>query len=197
MVIAAINTLYFTGFSLGGTTLGGNSIIYFIPSFFLFTFWIACGIHFFSSLNYRYYAKAVSRIIIIVLTIWLFFSQMPGHFYRSCIFPVTEFVTSSFNDLPKNTVVIARWSKIAPLLYFQKVHNLRQDLIIIEYGPGKIRHYDSGSVTGDYNYINKQMPHKSVVIDRMWPDLRNKFRFMPINKNWFNIEPLSTGSVNG
>jgi hypothetical protein len=189
-LVFIINTVFFIVLSQGGGTY-----IFYLPTFLILTFWIGYGIHYLSLLPDKYRLKTISRISIIIIVLGLLFIQMPGILIRSCIFPVTKHVKTTFNDLPENSVVLARWQILTPLLYYQIIHNLRQDIILIEYN--RTRQYDSGTITADSKYINRVITRNPVFVEKIWPDLKDKYKFKSLSEDWYQLEPLKAQLING
>jgi hypothetical protein len=81
------------------------------------------------------------------------------------------------------------------LLYYQIIHNLRQDIILIEYN--RTRQYDSGTITADSKYINRVITRNPVFVEKIWPDLKDKYKFKSLSEDWYQLEPLKAQLING
>ena len=158
------------------------------PSYFVFAIWIAYGIKFLSTVR-RFRAAAVSRAVLVVALAASVFVQLPARLERARAMPVTELVLSSFDALPKAAVVISGWDKFPCLLYFQKIHSLRRDLILIEC-ENVTCHYEHGSVDGYVSYIDKMIGSRPIIIDKISEDIRGKYGVTAIDETWFRLESV-------
>jgi hypothetical protein len=116
----------------------------------------------------------------------LFFWQLPSRQARSTRTPVTNYVTSSFEALPKDAVAIASWSKFAALIYYQEAYDLRQDLTIVE-RVGEPRHYAFGAVANWMDYAASLPETVPVFIDRFVRGGPRMHLVRSLDENWHQI----------
>ena len=192
LMILTINFGYFASYE------SADSYRMLAPSFFAFTVWIACGASFLSELEYRFFisVKAASRLLLIGIVMGLLLSQFTTRFERSRVTPVTDFVRSSFELFPDNAVVIADWVRFTALLYFQKTHNLRPDLTIIE-SSADPRHYQHGKIDTHLDYADSVASSRPVFIEHI-DDIREDRRFIakPVSKDWLQIHSMESLCTN-
>jgi len=77
---------------------------------------------------------------------------------------ITRFVGRSFTTLPAHAVVFARWERFTTLLYFQRVHGQRADLLLLE-RQEKTRRYGTLVVRGWRAFAARSMRDRTVVVD--------------------------------
>lgn len=91
---------------------------------------------------------------------------------RSVRQEVTTFVLESFEALPQGAVVFSRWERFTTLRYFQEVHGLRRDLLLLE-RQEKMRRYGTLSVPGWRPLARSELGKRVVIIDGpATPELR-------------------------
>jgi hypothetical protein len=187
LAIFCLNWIFFT-------FVGGRHFRTLVtPSYLIFTLWIAYGLNTPISLNNAKIKKILYASTILLLSL-IFFTQLFARLDRARVKPVTHFALTSLALFPRNAVVVSEWKVFPVLLYFQKVHHFREDIILIERAPGR-QYYEHGVVYGYTNYIKKMLSKRPIIIDRVTRELRNyntEFRFKRINKHWFQLELLPT-----
>jgi hypothetical protein len=102
--------------------------------------------------------------------------------------PVTFYVNAVFNRFPQDALVVGHWNKFTSMLYFQKVHNMRLDLLLIERNPSP-RYYDFGYVESDLGYIQAMASARPLVIDIKDPRLQGQFDFQLLGRHWYLLVP--------
>jgi hypothetical protein len=187
LAIFCLNWIFFT-------CVGGRHFRTLVtPSYLIFTLWIAYALNSQISLN-NVKIKKIFYASTILLLILMFFTQLPARLDRARVKPVTNFALTSLALFPRNGVVVSRWEVFSVLLYFQKVHHIREDIILIE-RTGARQYYEHGVVSGYKNYIKEMLLKRPIIIDHVTPELRKyntEFRFKRINKHWYQLELLPT-----
>ena len=177
LLIMSINFVYFTYYR----TFDYYTMI--TPSYFIFSLWIA-----YSFTGKKKLRPAVLTVSIIVC-IGLLIMQVPERIERTHKYPVTNFVLSSFKQIPKNAVVICGWNKFTPLLYFQKTHNLRDDITLIE-RVKTTRYYEHGKVDSYLTFIDSHISLRPLIIDHVESIIQKRFNVTTIDNNWSQINLL-------
>jgi hypothetical protein len=179
LLIFIANMGYFTGYHMW------DYYTMVTPSYFVFSLWIACGIYFLARQLQPAKLEFVAAVLPVVVLIGLLIPQMGSRLDRSRNTPVTDFVLSSFERLPTNAIVVANWNQFTPLLYFQRVHGLRQDLTIIELGKG-IRYYSFGAIGGwpsQLRYAASAV--KPLYVFGVHDSVDTSYLFRPIGNGWY------------
>jgi len=102
--------------------------------------------------------------------------------------PVTFYVNAVFNRFPQDALVVGHWNKFTPMLYFQKVHGMRPDLLLVERNPSP-RYYDFGYIESDLAYIQSMASVRPVVIDIKDSRLQGQFDFQLLGRHWYMLVP--------
>ena len=99
-----------------------------------------------------------------------------------------RFAIEVFESFPEEAAVLGNWSVTTTMLYYQKTHAQRSDLVIIEC-ISKPRTYDHGVVDNCRGYIEHTLGSRPVVIENRYQDLLgNEYLFIPINEDWSVID---------
>ena len=126
LLLFSINMGYFTGYR------GVNFAAMTTPSYFVFTIWIGYGVKYLLVCTNQIMLRLALRVVVVSLVAGLLIFRLPERLAQARESPVTDFTVASFEDLPRNALVFARWSQFASLLYFQKTRGSRVDLTLIE-----------------------------------------------------------------
>ena len=102
-------------------------------------------------------------------------TQLPTHLARKRSAPVTVFVLSSFEVLPEGSMVVAGWDKLAPLLYFQRVCGLRQDLTIVE------------PISEWQRHVYERKAPGPVMVDTIYDLTEDVYEFRPWPHGWYYV----------
>jgi hypothetical protein len=133
---------------------------------------------------------ASTRVIVpLILIAGLLFSGIRTFKERQSGTPVTDFARTSFETFPEGATVFAEWSKFTPLVYFQRVHNLRPDVTVYEraYGP---RQYQTGRVEDWRKFTYANAASRPVIIDLIDRAAPPAFTYNPMGHGWYQVVPL-------
>jgi hypothetical protein len=113
---------------------GVDFLVQVIQSYLVFSLWVGVGV---ADLIQRRITPRVSSAVPVALIVIALIGvqiaiQLPEKLQRAASREVTEFNVASLNHFPENAVVIALWERYASLNYFQAVHDLRPDVLLIE-----------------------------------------------------------------
>jgi len=181
--IMLINFLYFTNFR----SLEFPSMV--TITYFFFFLGIGIGL----AHIYRFRGNISKTVVIVTLMFFL------GVYFQT-LFPklraqhrartVTEFVHDSFRIFPAGSLIIAPWGMFNSLVYFQRVHGERPDLVIIEKS-AEPRQYVFGDVASYQSFIETHITVRPVFCFRVGRELRSKYSFRKLDKRWFEILPYA------
>lgn len=153
------------------------------PSYFIFSVFVGYGL---ACLVWRRTsANEIVEFASIALCILLIgaqlVNQLPVRFERSNTRPITELILPALEAFPKDAIVLSRWERYTPLLYFQHVRGIREDVTLVEAD----------------NYIDQissyylTMPDRPILIDGRSPLLTEKYKIKRHYRRWFVIiEPI-------
>jgi hypothetical protein len=120
--------------------------------------------------------KAIARLVPAATIAGLVCTQLPTRLIQKHQAPVTFFVLASFDVLPKNSIVVARWDKLAPMLYFQRVRALRSDVTIVE------------PISDWQRYVRSADVSRPVVVDMVYESFEATHRFIPYLHGWYRMD---------
>ena len=172
-VAFGINYLFFTYYAVSD---------YFtmpIPAYFIFGIWIGCGLATFSLwlANQGNIWKFVSIAICFLVIGGQLIGQLPARYERSNTRPVTDLIVPALNSFPKDAVVISRWERYAPMLYFQQVRKMREDVTLVV-------SYDYLNQIDSYSRQTSSMP---ILIDNNDKALFKNYKIKRYYGRWFII----------
>jgi hypothetical protein len=179
LIIFVVNFGYFTGYQ----TSDYSDMV--TPAYLVFSLWIGCGLAFLLA-QPRATVKALGFAVSLALLGGLLVWQLPARLARSHSTQVTDFVMSSFEVLPENAVAISAWPKFAPMLYFQRVHNQRPDLTLIE-RKAEPRHYANGTAGTWWDYASSLPASTPLFIDLIKSGPPDVHLVESINSDWQQI----------
>ncbi len=158
------------------------------PSYLVFALWIACCVAFAASRRRGVAVVATSVVLPIGLVVGLLATQWTSHRARSQQSPVTDFVLSSFKLFDPKALVIADWPEFPALLYFQKIHDFRQDLTLIERSE-QPRHYTFGVVADWRSALYAASATRPVYASQCEDHLAECcYKVTRANPHWFSFE---------
>ena len=105
------------------------------------------------------------------LVVTLLAGQARPRLLRSTNGDVSVFVHLSFDMFPPDAVVVARWDKLPPLLYYQRTEGLRPDVTVIE-------------PLADWHPLLEQ-GDRPVLADEVDPALRARYQFIVRPHGWY------------
>jgi hypothetical protein len=120
--------------------------------------------------------KAIARLVPAATIAGLICTQLPTRLIQKHRAPVTFFVLSSFDVLPKDSIVVARWDKLAPMLYFQRVRDLRRDITIVE------------PISDWQRYVRNEDVSSPVIVDIVYDSFETTHRFTPYPHGWYRMD---------
>jgi hypothetical protein len=169
-----INFLFFTYYSVSD---------YFTmptPAYFIFSIFIGYGLAVLPQNRLLGNPNNVELAAIILCALIIgvqLVNQLPPRLERANTYPVTELLVPALNAFPKNAIVISRWERYAPLLYFQHVGNLREDVTLVE----------SDDFLGQISSYSLNSPDRSILIDNHGQKLSEKYQINRYYRRWFLI----------
>jgi len=169
--IFATNFIFFTQYR------GDEFITQITPSYFIFSLWIAYCFTFVKKLmpNYKLRSNVFMASTLMCLVCVQLIYQLPGRIERANSNEVTDFTLSSLENFPPHSVVIGVWERYAPLLYFQKIHNQRLDVLLLQR-------------RSDYlNTVDNYLGSRPVLIDSHPDEATGKYDIERYYRRWFMI----------
>jgi hypothetical protein len=169
----AINYLFFSYYAVSD---------YFtmpVPAYFIFCIWIGCGLAVIASwlAERKSVWKFVSIFICLLVIGGQLAGQLPARLERSNTHPVTDLIIPAMNSFPQNAVVISRWERYAPMVYFQQVRKMRGDITLVV----------------SYDYLDQidtylhNTPARPVFIDNNDKTLIKNYKIERYYRRWFII----------
>ena len=119
--------------------------------------------------------KTIATLVSAATVAGLICSQLPTRLAQKHRAPVTFFVLSSFDVLPRDSIVVARWDKLAPLLYFQKTRGLRRDITIVE------------PISDWQRYVYDEDVSSPVIVDMVYGSIEATHQFIPYPHGWYQV----------
>jgi hypothetical protein len=149
------------------------------PSYFIFSVFVGCGLATLSQMLPidDKYIEFVGFVLYIILVVIQLFNQFPSRYERSNTLPVTELVLPALKEFPRNAIVISRWERFAPLLYFQQVYEIREDVTLVV----------SNDFTKQIDTYYANAPYRPLLIDNKSDDLKEKYEIERYYRRWFLI----------
>jgi hypothetical protein len=149
------------------------------PSYFIFSVFVGCGLAFLSQKRPLVNENVeFAGIVLCVLLIGAqLVDQLPARFERSNTRPVTELILPALNAFPKNAIVISRWERYAPLLYFQQIRKIREDVRLVV----------SDEFLDQIATYSLQSPDRPILIDNNDRILWDNYHIKRYYKRWFLI----------
>jgi len=181
LLVFAINIGYFTEFN----PYDFETMV--TPAYFVFAIWAGLGIHATRGLQ-RQSLRVLVRAAVMAVVIAAVAVQLPPRLERARSTPVTDFVLESFEVFHRNAAVIAGWARLTPLLYHQRVHGLRPDLLIVERNE-QPRHYAHGTVTCCSDFAAASMGEMPVFVDEVTETMRERCCARCVGGGWYLLEP--------
>jgi hypothetical protein len=120
--------------------------------------------------------KTIARLVPAATIAGLVCTQLPTRVVQKHRAPVTFFVLASFDVLPKDSIVVARWDKLAPMLYFQRVRGLRRDITIVE------------PISDWQRFVYNEDVSRPVVVDMVYDSFEATHRFTPYPHGWYRMD---------
>ena len=150
-----------------------------IPSYYIFSIWVGYGIAvIFQELSNGYGAiKYISVVLCVFVVGAQLVNQLPARIQRSNTRTVTEFILPALNAFPRNAIVINRWENYAPLLYFQQVRKIREDVTLVV----------SDNFIDQINMYFLQEPGRPLLIDNNDRVLWDNYQIKRYYRRWFLI----------
>jgi hypothetical protein len=166
------------------------------PAYYFLTIWIAYGFVFLYQ-KVGKYPNSLYRIGLVVCILMIIFyplqSQYDAKLDRKDRNRAERFSLETFELIPPDSAVLGNWSVITTLLYFQKTHKMRPDLLIMECN-SKPRTYDHGEIDNCWDFIDNTLGSQPIVIEDRYLDLFNEdYSFIQLNEDWFLIEKTTAG----
>ncbi|RPI67958.1 MAG: hypothetical protein EHM38_09090 [Geobacteraceae bacterium] len=96
---------------------------------------------------------------------------------RSNTFPVTELVLFALDEFPEDAIVISRWERYAPMLYFQQVYKVREDVTLVV----------SNEFLDQINEYSLRFPDRALLIDNKSDVLVEEYTIKRYFRRWFLI----------
>jgi len=167
----AINFLYFSYYAVTD---------YFTmptPSYLIFCIWVGCGIASLTGKTSKGIVGWVSAGLCLLLVVVQVRQQLPVRLETARTSPISNLILPALESFPENAVVISRWERYTPMLYFQQVKKVRADLTLVV----------------SYDYLNQiadlssQGSQRSILIDNNDDLLREKYVIQRYYKRWFLI----------
>lgn len=149
------------------------------PSYFIFSIFIGCGLAFLFrrwSTGNRTAEYAGVAVCILLVGAQLFL-QFPARFERSNTIPVTNLIIPALEAFPQDAVVISRWERFTPMLYFQQTRDLRTDVTLVV----------SDNYLAQIDAYYNEMPDSRILIDNQDRELTEKYRIERFHRRWFLI----------
>ncbi len=148
-------------------------------SYFIFSVFVGCGLAFLARKRSLVNENVeFAGIVLCVLLIGAqLVNQLPARFERSNTRPVTELILPALNVFPKNAIVISRWERYAPLLYFQQIRKIREDVSLVV----------SNEFLDQIAAYSLQSPDRPILIDNNDRVLWDNYHIKRYYKRWFLI----------
>lgn len=150
------------------------------PSYYVFAIWVGYGLAALSRVRVAH-EKALefaSLVFCMALIAALVRGQLSARLDRSNAAEVTELVLFALKESPQNAIVISRWERYAPMLYFQQVYKVREDVTLV--------------VSDDFmNQImdySRRFPERPILIDNHSDALVEKYKVRRYFRRWFLLE---------
>jgi hypothetical protein len=149
------------------------------PSYYVFSLWVGYGLAvLFQKLTNRMGAVKNIGVVVCALVIGAqLVNQLPARFERSNTRPVTELILPALNAFPKDAIVISRWERYAPLLYFQQVRKIREDVTLVV----------SNEFLDQIALYVLQSPNRPILIDNHDKILGENYQIKRYHRRWFLI----------
>jgi hypothetical protein len=149
------------------------------PSYYIFSIWVGCGLAFLSRIRpvNEKTLEFAGLIFCIALVMVQVRGQLSARVDRSNTYPVTELVLSALKEFPEDAIVISRWERYAPLLYFQQVYKVREDVTLVV----------SNEFMDQINKYSLQSPERALLIDNRSDVLTEKYTIKRYFRRWFLI----------
>ncbi|RPI70518.1 MAG: DUF2723 domain-containing protein, partial [Geobacteraceae bacterium] len=149
------------------------------PSYYIFSIWIGCGLAFLSRIQPVNEKKLelASVVFCIALVMLQVRGQLSARVERSNTFPVTELVLFALDEFPEDAIVISRWERYAPMLYFQQVYKVREDVTLVV----------SNEFLDQINEYSLRFPDRALLIDNKSDVLVEEYTIKRYFRRWFLI----------
>lgn len=149
------------------------------PAYFIFCLWVGCGVAATGQWlkNHENIWKTISLALCLLVIGGQLISQLPERYALSNTRPVTDLIVPTLIAFPKDAIVISRWERYAPMLYFQQVRKMRGDVTLV--------------VSYDYlnqiNLLTLQAPGRPILIDNNDKMLKESYQIKHFQRRWFLI----------
>ena len=159
-----------------------------MPSYFVFSLWIAFGIAWALTIRNGLARTAVAVLIPTALACGLLLTQMSAKLHRSRVTPVTSSALASLASFPHQATVLAKWDTFTVLLYFQQTRGLRPDLRLLERST-QWRRYAWGTADEWLSYIAATLGARPVIVDAVDVSLVRQYQCRALNMRWIEVRP--------
>jgi hypothetical protein len=147
------------------------------PSYYIFSIWVSCGLA--VTWRARIANETALEFASLVFCVALVMAQVRGQVFarvdRSNSRPVTELILPALEEFPKDAIVISRWERYAPLLYFQQVYGVREDVTLVV----------SDDFLNQIRAYSLQSPGRAILIDNHSEALKEKYTVKRYFRRWF------------
>ena len=149
------------------------------PSYFIFSIFVGYGLAFLAQRGSAggqaiEYAGVAACVLLVGAQLFL---QFPARFERSNTIPVTNLILPALEAFPPDAIIISRWERYAPMLYFQQTRDLRKDVTL--------------AISSDYlaqiHVYSNGMPGSQILIDNRDKELTEKYRLKHYYRRWYLI----------
>ncbi|GAB4463536.1 MAG: hypothetical protein Kow0070_24180 [Anaerolineales bacterium] len=147
------------------------------PSYYIFSIWVGSGLAVISR-SWLANEKALEfagLVFCVALVLAQVRGQASARVERSNTYPVTELILPALKEFPKDAVVISRWERYAPLLYFQQVYGVREDVTLVV----------SDDFLSQIQAYSLQSPSRAILIDNHSEALMEKYAIKRYFRRWF------------